>query len=110
MTLENQNCVPCQGGIPALSRTEAERYLVELPKWALEGGATRIRRRYAFNDFASALAFVNRVGDIAEAQGHHPDITFGWGYAEVVIFTHKIAGLHENDFILAAKVEALYGA
>lgn len=108
MTLQDQNCVPCQGGIPALSRQEAERYLVDLPKWTLEGGATRIRRRYTFADFVGALAFVNRVGDVAEAQGHHPDISFGWGYAEVVIFTHKIAGLHENDFILAARVEQLF--
>ena len=70
--------------------------------------ASRLERRFAFKTFAAALAFVNRVGDLAEQEGHHPDIVFGWGYASVLFYTHKIGGLHENDFIMAAKVSELY--
>ena len=65
----------------------------------------RIEREFSFGDFAKSIAFVNKVGDLAEDEGHHPDITFGWGHAKVVFYTHKIKGLHENDFIMAAKVD-----
>lgn len=105
MQLEQKTCVPCRGGIPPLTREEAESFLHQLPGWGLDEGATRIRRRFEFRDFAAALAFVNVVGEIAEAAGHHPDMTFGWGYADIVTYTHKIGGLHENDFILAAKID-----
>ena len=107
MSLTQKTCVPCQGGIPPLPRTEAEKLLKETPGWTLSGDATRINRKFTFPDFAAAQSFVNKVGDLAEAEGHHPDISFGWGYAEVLFFTHKIKGLHENDFIMAAKVNAL---
>ncbi len=105
--LENKTCTPCQGGIPPLTRTEAEALLKNTPKWTLNDGATAITRRFEFNNFKQAQEFVNKVGEIAEAENHHPDITFGWGYADVLIQTHAVNGLHENDFILAAKVDSL---
>lgn len=107
MSLTAKTCVPCQGGIPPLSQEQAEVYLKEVPGWTLSPAADRISRRFAFPDFRTAQAFVTKVGDLCEAEGHHADICFGWGYAEVVFYTHKIKGLHENDFIMAAKVNAL---
>jgi 4a-hydroxytetrahydrobiopterin dehydratase len=107
MSLTQKTCVPCQGGIPPIPRAEAEKLLKETPGWQLSGDATRINRKFTFPDFAAAQKFVNKVGDLAEAEGHHPDISFGWGYADVLFYTHKIKGLHENDFIMAAKVNAL---
>lgn len=108
MSLSNQHCVPCRGGVTPLDRAEAERYLKEVPEWAL--AEDRIRRRFSFKNFVTAQAFVNQVGELAEQEGHHPDICFGWGYCEVTLYTHKIKGLHENDFIMAAKIDACYGA
>lgn len=107
MTLTQKTCVPCQGGIPKLTRSEAEAYMAQVPGWELSENADRIEGRFEFSDFASSIAFVQKVGDVAEAEGHHPDISFGWGYADIVFFTHKIDGLHENDFIMAAKVNGL---
>ncbi len=107
MSLTTKGCTPCRGGIPPLGRAEAERLLAETPGWTLAEDASRIERMFRFKDFASALAFVNRIGELAEAEDHHPDITFGWGYCRVVFQTHKIKGLHENDFIMAAKLNAL---
>ena len=107
MTLDAKTCTPCRGGIPPLGRAEAEALLAQAPGWSLDEPATRITRRFTFPDFATALTFVHKVGDIAESEGHHPDITFGWGYAEIVFYTHKIKGLHENDFIMAAKVNKI---
>ncbi len=110
MALTQMKCVPCQGGIPPMPRDQAERTLAETPGWTLNDAATQIRHRYTFPDFAASLAFVDRVGALAEDEGHHPDITFGWGYAEILFFTHKIKGLHQNDFIMAAKVNEIAGA
>ena len=107
MSLEARQCVPCRGGIPPLERPQAERLLAETPGWSLDEKATLIERTFRFEDFADALAFVNHIGKLAEAEDHHPDITFGWGYCRVVFQTHKIKGLHEIDFIMAAKVNRL---
>lgn len=107
MELTAKTCVPCRGGIPPLTEAEAKGLLKEAPGWKLDGSATRIERRFEFANFAEALGFVNKLGALAEAEGHHPDIAFGWGYATVVFYTHKIKGLHENDFIMAAKANAL---
>ena len=107
MTLRAKRCTPCRGGVPPLTRTEAERMLGETPGWTLNHDVTRIERTFKLPDFAAALALVDKIGEIAEAEGHHPDIAFGWGYCRVVFYTHKIKGLHENDFIMAAKVNAL---
>jgi 4a-hydroxytetrahydrobiopterin dehydratase len=110
MALDAKTCTPCRGGIPPLARSEAQALLAQAPGWMLDDSATRITRRFTFPDFASALNFVQRIGDIAESEGHHPDIYLGWGYAEVTFYTHKIKGLHENDFIMAAKVNTIPGA
>ena len=105
MSLTAKMCVPCQGGIPPLTRVESEHFLKEVPDWVLSEDGVWIERKFSFDDFAMAQAVVNKVGDLAEKEGHHPDITFGWGYAKVILYTHKIKGLHENDFIMAAKVD-----
>jgi 4a-hydroxytetrahydrobiopterin dehydratase len=107
MSLAQKQCVPCKGGIPPLTREEAEKFLEEVPQWQVADDNSRISRTFKFKNFVAAQSFVNQVADLAEAEGHHPDITFGWGYATVVFYTHKIKGLHENDFVMAAKVDAL---
>ncbi len=105
--LAQRKCVPCEPGTQPMSGEEAGRWLKLVPGWefALEGRA--IRRRYPFKDFMSALAFVEKMAPIAEAEGHHPDLMLGWGYVECVCWTHSIAGLHESDFIMAAKYNAI---
>lgn len=107
-TLAAKQCTPCRGGVPPLDREEAERLLAQTPGWELSDDASRIHRRFTFGNFVTALEFVNKVGELAEGEGHHPDITFGWGYADVLFYTHKIKGLHENDFIMAARVNGVY--
>lgn len=107
MDLASMKCEPCRGGVSPMSREEAEGMLREIPGWDLEEGATKIRRTFRFRDFARAMEFARKVGDLAEEEGHHPDITVGWGYCAVVFQTHKIHALHRNDFIMAAKVNAL---
>jgi len=107
MSLTAKQCVPCQGGIDPMSRDEAERMLAQVPGWRLLDEGRKLARSWEFKNFANALAFVDKVGELAEREGHHPEITFGWGHATVEIWTHKIGGLHENDFILAAKIDTL---
>ena len=106
-TLAAKTCVPCKGGIPPLSLTDAARYGEEVPAWELTHEGTKIERRFKFKDFAESLDFVAQVGALAEAEFHHPDMNFGWGYCTVMLQTKKIKGLHENDFIMAAKIDAL---
>ena len=103
-------CAPCRGGVPPLSAEEAEGLRANVPDWALCDGGRRIERRFRFKTFAAAFAFVADVAAIAEAQNHHPDIAFGWGYATLSLHTHVIKGLHRNDFILAAKIDQLASA
>jgi 4a-hydroxytetrahydrobiopterin dehydratase len=105
--LASRICVPCRGGTPPLTPEAAEALHEQTPKWDLTDGATWLRRSFKFDNFLGALDFVNKVGKLAEEAGHHPDIAFGWGYADISVQTHKIKGLHENDFILAAKIDAL---
>src|SRR5690606_8504629 len=109
MSLTAKTCTPCQGGINPMTREQAEALLPQVPRWQLADSAKRIVRNFEFDGFAQALAFVNEIGRVAEEEGHHPGIEFGWGYVTVEIFTHQIGGLHENDFILAAKIDALRG-
>ncbi len=106
-TLADMTCVPCKGGIPPLKGKELEAMHHQLPEFAHWSVVNEhhIVRTYKFPDFKSALAFVNRVGEIAEAQGHHPDILLTWGKAEITIWTHKVDGLTESDFIMAAKID-----
>ena len=104
-TLAAKTCTPCKGGIPPLPLQEAERLRGEVPQWELRDGGRNIERTFKFRNFAEALNFVQQVGELAETEGHHPDISFGWGHATVRLQTKKIKGLHENDFILAAKID-----
>jgi 4a-hydroxytetrahydrobiopterin dehydratase len=105
--LTAKKCTPCQGGIPPLSMEAAEQYLPKVPGWQLQENATKIKRTFTFKNFMEALDFAQHVGELCELQGHHPDIGIGWGYCRVEFQTHKINGLHENDFIMAAKVNRL---
>ncbi len=105
--LASRACVPCHGGVPRLTEAESASYRQQLHAAWTVVDEHHLSRAYKFPNFAAALAFVNRVGAIAESEGHHPDISFGWGYAEIKIYTHAIAGLSESDFILAAKLDAL---
>lgn len=105
--LVDKTCVPCRGGIPPLPRAAAQSLLAQAPDWELLDEATRIERTFRFPNFAAALSFVKQVGELAETEGHHPDIRFGWGYATISLQTKKIKGLHENDFIMAAKIDRL---
>jgi len=106
-SLDQRHCSPCRGGVEPLDKAAADAYLANLPHWQPADHGKRINREFGFKTFAQALAFVNEVGAVAEGEGHHPDITFGWGYASISLQTHEIDGLHENDFILAAKIDAL---
>ena len=105
--LADKACIPCRGGIPPLEAVAAKQLLSQAPSWTLMDDAHRIERTFHFPDFKGAIAFVNKIGELAEAEGHHPDIHFGWGYVTVSMHTHKIKGLHENDFIMAAKINRL---
>jgi 4a-hydroxytetrahydrobiopterin dehydratase len=104
--LASRECVPCRGGVPPLGADEIKALLKELDGWEVVAGH-HLQKSFEFKDFREALLFVNRVGKLAEEQGHHPDICFGWGRVQVSIWTHKIDGLTESDFILAAKIDKL---
>jgi 4a-hydroxytetrahydrobiopterin dehydratase len=105
--LAAKSCTPCRGGVPPLTVEGAKDYLAQAPEWELLHDSRMIRRTYRFKDFRQAFEFVKRSSELAEVQGHHPDIAFGWGYATVSLQTKKIKGLHENDFIMAAKFDRL---
>ena len=105
--LTTKSCTPCRGGVPPLTPDKVAEFRPQVPDWEVRDDARRIERTFRFRNFAEALALVQRVGELAEAEGHHPDVTFGWGYATVSLQTKKIKGLHENDFIMAAKVDAI---
>ena len=106
--LASRTCVPCKGGEPRLDRNHARELIEGVEGWQLNDDATRISRTFKFKDFQAAQAFGSGVGDLGETQFHHPEITFGWGYCRVEFQTRKIRGLHENDFIMAAKVSELH--
>jgi 4a-hydroxytetrahydrobiopterin dehydratase len=102
-SLSQKKCVACEGDVRPFNRIEADVLLKQVPGWSLKDD-THLERAFTFKDFAEALAFVNKVGAIAESEGHHPDITLGWGKVGIELTTHAIKGLSENDFILAAKI------
>ncbi len=104
--LANKTCVPCKGDTPPLQSDEIESLRRQIPEWEIVEDY-HLKRTFRFKNFKEALRFVNEVGGIAEEQGHHPDIGFGWGFAEVTVWTHKINGLTESDFVFAAKVERI---
>lgn len=104
--LAERQCVPCRGGVPPLAGEEIRRLAAQVEGWRVVNDH-HLQKTYGFKDFRETLEFVNRIGQLAEEQGHHPDICFGWGKAEVSIWTHKIDGLTESDFVLAAKIDRL---
>jgi 4a-hydroxytetrahydrobiopterin dehydratase len=108
--LHNKNCIPCKGGISSFAISEIHKYLKKVDGWDVkkkEGETYFLEKNFIFKNFSESQKFINQVGYIAEEEGHHPDIIFGWGYAKVQIFTHKIKGLVESDFILAAKIDKI---
>lgn len=108
--LAESRCEACRADAPRVTDEEIERYRPEVPEWSIveRDGIKRLERSYRFRNFVSALAFTNRVGEIAEAEGHHPDLLTAWGQVTVTWWSHKIKGLHRNDFIMAAKTDRLY--
>lgn len=104
--LADKKCVPCRGGLPPLAGAELTVLHHRVPAWTVER-EHHIHREFRFPDFKQALDFVNRVGALAEEQGHHPDILLAWGRADITLWTHKIDGLSESDFIMAAKIDRL---
>jgi 4a-hydroxytetrahydrobiopterin dehydratase len=106
-SLAAKTCTPCRGGVPPLTPDQVAEYQAQVPDWAVRDDDRRIERTYRFKNFAEAFAFVKGAGDLSEAEGHHPDITFGWGYVTLSLQTKKIKGLHENDFVMAAKLDEL---
>jgi len=106
MDLTHQKCVPCEGGTKPMTMDEARPYLEEVKDWKVEDGK-KLKREFKFKDFKEALAFVNKIGETAEEESHHPDIELGWGRVAVELSTHAIGGLSVNDFILAAKIDKL---
>lgn len=104
--LTKKKCEPCQAGAPKLKPEKIEELTKKVTGWEVINGH-HLKKEYEFDNFKQALEFVNRIGETAEKEGHHPDIKLGWGKVEVQIYTHKIDGLHENDFILAAKIDEI---
>lgn len=104
--LAEKQCIPCRGGVPPLDQAEIDKLLPQLNGWSIVK-AHRLARDFKLPDFKRALELVNRIGELAESQGHHPDIHLAWGKVGVEIWTHKIDGLTESDFILAAKIDRI---
>jgi 4a-hydroxytetrahydrobiopterin dehydratase len=105
--LAEQHCVPCRGGVPPLKGEQLMPFAEQLADWKIVE-EHHVAKSFPFPDFKTALDFVNRVGAVAEAEGHHPDLCLAWGKVDVQIYTHKIRGLTESDFVLAAKIDQLY--
>lgn len=115
MELDKMKCVPCKGGVSTLTDSEIAQLHPQVSLWSVverpkDDGIRRLERSFDFEDFAEALAFTNKVGELAEKEGHHPDILTEWGKVTVTWWTHKIKGLHQNDFIMAAKTDGLYNS
>jgi len=104
--LADKQCVPCRGGVPPLKGEALKKFHGSVPQWVVTN-EHHLQREFRFPNFKEALEFVNRVGAVAEEQGHHPDILLAWGKADITIWTHKIDGLTESDFIMAAKIDRL---
>ena len=108
--LSDKKCLPCEGGVKAFDISEIHKYQKKVDGWDITKGKDEIfflSKKFEFENFLRSQDFVNEVGKISEDEGHHPDISFGWGYAEVKVTTHAIKGLSENDFILAAKIDKI---
>ncbi len=107
MSLTQKHCIPCEGGVPKLTRDQAEVLIKEIPGWTLSDDVTRIEKQYKFKNFREAMTFVNKVAEIANVEDRHPDILINYSKVTLTLWTHAIGGLSENDFIVAAKVENL---
>jgi 4a-hydroxytetrahydrobiopterin dehydratase len=107
MDLTSKPCVPCSEGTPPLSEERAKELSRDVPGWTLAPGEPRLEREFTFPEFAPAIAFVHKVAQVAEKEGHHPDIHIHYNKVKLVLWTHSIGGLSENDFIVAAKINAL---
>jgi 4a-hydroxytetrahydrobiopterin dehydratase len=108
-SLATQRCVPCEGGEPPLAADAVRTLSVHVPQWRVTD-QPRLAREFRFRDFKQAMAFVNRMADVAESEGHHPDFCVHWNQVRVELWTHATGGLHRNDFILAAKIDELVGS
>ena len=111
--LLKKKCVPCEGGVIPFDKLEIHKYQKKIDGWDIVNNKDNIfflEKKFIFKNFLESQEFVNNVGKISEQESHHPDITFGWGYAEIKITTHAIKGLSENDFILAAKIDKIINA
>lgn len=110
-TLTTKHCVPCEGGVPTLTLEQARAFLKDVPGWnMLDGEPMKIARQFRFKDFIEAMKFVNNVAKLAEEENHHPDIAMNYSRVTLTLWTHAVGGLSENDFILAAKINALVEA
>ena len=108
--LSNKKCVPCEGGVIPFDISEIHKYQKKVDGWNINENKEKIfflEKSFKFKNFLESQKFVNKVGEISEGEGHHPDIKFGWGYVEISITTHAIKGLSENDFILASKIDKI---
>lgn len=108
MSLRAKHCVPCEGGVPKLDAAQIALFAPEVPGWSVRD--EKLYRTFTFKNFVEAMRFVNRIADVAEAEGHHPDFAVHYKEVQVTIWTHAIGGLSENDFILAAKIDPLEAA
>ena len=109
--LLNKKCVPCEGGILPSDISEIHKYQKKVDGWAVKKNTKKkyfLEKNFIFKNFINSQNFINKVGEISENENHHPDISFGWGYAKIIITTHAIEGLSENDFILAAKIDKIF--
>jgi 4a-hydroxytetrahydrobiopterin dehydratase len=107
MDFTKKRCVPCEGGTPRMSATDAENALRAIPGWEVQENGTRIHKTYRFKDFVEAMKFVNALADLAEAEGHHPDFNVHYSVVDVTLWTHVAGGLTENDFIVASKLDIM---
>ena len=108
--LADKKCIPCEGKIPAFDKSEIHKYLKKVDGWEViadQSSNYYLLKKFEFKNFLESQKFINKVSEVAEQENHHPDILFGWGYAEIKIFTHAIQGLAESDFILASKIDQL---
>ena len=107
MTLAQKHCVPCEKGTSAMNAMEAKAALAQLSGWRISDDGKWLLKDYTFKNFVQALSFVNKAGEVAESENHHPDIGLGWGYVNIRLQTHSAGGLHGNDFIMAAKIDSI---
>jgi 4a-hydroxytetrahydrobiopterin dehydratase len=109
--LLNKKCAPCEGGVLPFDISEIHKYQKKVDGWDLKRNEKKIyylEKQFTFKNFITSQSFINQISEISEQEKHHPDITFGWGYAKIIITTHAIEGLSENDFILAAKIDQIF--